>query len=303
MNASIWSLRGIGWTLGIEPKRLEAVASSADQYYQPFSKQEIGRKARHIDNPTGILKEVQQRIYSKLLKPLQFPNHLHGGLKGRSAESNARQHLAKKCVLHIDIADFFPNVRDSQIYQAWTSLGYGASPARLLTRLTTYEHHLPQGAATSTALANLVLLESDLVILEPARAQDADFTRFVDDLNLSGDSPQLLIHGTITALRDAGFRVSRKKLELMYSNGLQEVTGLGVNSPSGPSVPRYKRDRVRAGVHCLADIKSDSEREKAKQVLMGRIGYINRTNPGAARALKRQMAEVLGATIGSKTSS
>lgn len=302
MNASIWSLRGIGWTLGIDAKRLEAVASSVGQYYQPFSKQEIGKKARHIDNPTGALKEIQQRIYHKLLKPLQFPNHLHGGLRGRSAESNARQHLAKKCVLHIDIADFFPSVRDSQIYQTWSSLGYGASPARLLTRLTTYEHRLPQGAATSTALANLVLLESDLVVLEPSCAQGVDFTRFVDDLNLSGDSPQLLIHETITALSDAGFRVSRKKLELMYSSGLQEVTGLGVNSPSGPSVPRYKRDKIRAGVHCLAAIKSDSEREKAKRILMGRIGYINRTNPGAARTLKRQMANVMAA-LSSKTSS
>ena len=68
--------------------------------------------------------------------------------------------------------------------------GYSTGVARLLTKLTTRKGLLPQGAPTSTVIANLVLARSvDEPTQMPAERAGTAFTRYVDDFSLSGDNP------------------------------------------------------------------------------------------------------------------
>src|SRR6185436_20457188 len=85
-------------------------------------------------------------------------------------QTNAFQHLGKHLVVRIDIQDFFSSITDRQIYSVWADkLGNSPPVASLLTTLTTYRRHLPQGAPTSTYLANLVLLGADQVLTQLPR--------------------------------------------------------------------------------------------------------------------------------------
>ena len=60
--------------------------------------------------------------------------------------------------VNLDVKDFFPNVRHYIVYRMFRrELGFGRDVARLLTRLTTFRAGLPQGAPTSTAIANVLL--------------------------------------------------------------------------------------------------------------------------------------------------
>lgn len=293
MNSPLWSLKVLAKKMGIDLAFLEEIARSAEQNYSPFLKKRTGKKPRTIDNPSDTLKAIQRKILSRLLEQEVVPLHLHGSLKGRSPISNAKSHLGQRYVIRIDIVDFFPSVSDKQIYDTWTGLGYGAPPARLLTALTTFRHRLPQGAPISSFLANLVLREADKVLVDAAASAGCNFTRYVDDLVFSGDFPQGLVQCTADALQDAGFRVSRKKLVIMPSSSLQEVTGLGVNSTKGPSVPRYKRNKIRAGIHQLPMLTHGPDFNKAATSLASRIAHVDKLNPEPARTLKRSLAAAL----------
>jgi RNA-directed DNA polymerase len=286
------SVKGLGWKLGIRSSALEKLGASAVRHYHPFPQPRPGKKSRWIANPDKELKFAQRQIDRRLLRTLPLPDHLHGGVKGRSPRTNASAHLRKHTVVRLDLEDFFPSVTDGHVYALWEKLGYGPPVAALLTSLTTYRGRLPQGAPTSMALANLILLDADKEMQSDASNLDCSFTRYVDDVGFSGDRPEALIEGTIRILRKAGFRVSRDKIDIMPNSGPQKITGLNLNS-GRPSVPRKKRDEIRAAIHQLRAISGESSFRKAVASIQGRIQYVAVTNPGSADALKRKLANVL----------
>src|SRR5258708_36650911 len=93
-------------------------------------------------------------IFSKVV----FPDYLQGSLAGRDYVTNASLHAKKKILICEDVKRFFPSVGAIYIEQVWRDcLGFAPDVARLLTKLTTKGGYLPQGAITSSFLANLVL--------------------------------------------------------------------------------------------------------------------------------------------------
>lgn len=247
MIRDLYSVRGLSRVLGVPRDRLEQLREHAVRSYRPF-KRRTGSKVRTIDNPNAALKNVQRLIDRRLLKPFPLPDYLHGSVPGRSPRSNASEHLKHRCVVRIDIRDFFPSVSDRDVYRIWTDqFGFGPRVAGLLTSLTTYRGRLPQGAPTSSGLANLILLRADHEIQAEAESHGVSFTRFVDDLVFSGHDPRSLIQRAIAALQRSGFRVSHKKLTIMGPQELQTVTGLAVNSTDIPSVSSVEARQDSSG--------------------------------------------------------
>ena len=156
------SIRRLGHVLSLAPSVLRAVANDAGRSYRSFQQHSVknGRlKVRQIDQPVGRLETVQERIKERILAKFPFPEGINGGVKGRSPTTNALPHVRQPEVVKVDIKNFFGSVTAKAVARAWKEqFGCGADVTWLLTRLTTYKGHLPQGARTSTALANLALL-------------------------------------------------------------------------------------------------------------------------------------------------
>ena len=289
MSRRLRSIRGLAWQLGIKQQRLVQIAATAGGRYQEF----LMPKAsgfRIIHNPQVELKDIQRRINERLLKPIGFTDCAHGGIKGCSPKTNATLHTAQLCVVQLDVRECFPSISNKMVYALFQErLGFGAEISRLLTQLTTYQHSLPQGAPTSTSIANLLLgFEVDSILLGKARARDIIYTRFVDDLFFSGAEPHPLINQAIAALASAGLRVKRQKLKIQPRHIRQEVTGLTVNRSRRPSVARYKRARVRAAIHEMAQ-KDGPDKDELLRSIQGRIAHIKQTNAGEAVRLQRQL--------------
>jgi RNA-directed DNA polymerase len=85
----------------------------------------------------------------------------------------------------------------------------------LLTRLTSFERHLAQGAATSTPLANILICTIDKQIRTECERMGITYSTWVDDLAFSGNDPRKIILVVITSLRRAGLRIARKKIKIM----------------------------------------------------------------------------------------
>lgn len=277
---------------------LRAAAALASRNYapfekpskaKPFSRKTVPPKRRIIDNPLAELKRVQSLIAERLLQPLSLPSHICGGIKGKKVADNAAFHLNSRVLLKIDIKQFFPSITNRHIYWVWSDL-LNCSPeiSSLLTRLTTFERHLPQGAPTSTLLANLVLYSCDRAIREECRLRDIQYSTWVDDLAFSSYDPRPVIEVVIRSLRLQGFRVSRRKLEIAGPGARRVLNGVVLGRGFG--VPPERLSRIRSGIHKLAEGHvPPTQIEQYVRSLRGSIAQIKPINAKKADCLANDL--------------
>ncbi len=302
LRLNIGSLDVLGYAVGLSPEVIVAASQKTGHDYDPFMKvsepapfasNPVEFKQRRIDNPILITKEIQKRISRRLLRPLTLPGHLCGGVKGKSLLDNIVPHLKSRVIVTADIKSFFPSITTFQVYSIWSQL-LGCSPeiAGLLTRLTTFERRLPQGAPTSSALANLVLFSYDQPIRNFCAKHGITYTTWIDDLIFSGAESRSVINVAVSALRAGGFSLPHKKLKIMTAGKRMRVTGVLLGNKPGV-IRRYARD-MRAGIYRLSkgDVAQPQVDRYVKRI-RGRIAHINRLNPNVARPLECQFRLVL----------
>ncbi|MFQ6549360.1 reverse transcriptase family protein [Aestuariibius sp. 2305UL40-4] len=258
---------------------------------------------RLIEEPKPLLKRLQRRLLHGLLDHVPAHPASYGFTKGRSAIDAAARHAAEPMLVGFDLKDFFPTVTRSRILGLFHHLGYPEPVTEALANLTTVltpravieahdldprfaTRHLPQGAPTSPALANLCVFRLDRRLTGLARSLGATYTRYADDLTFSGDAtiaaPLLKAVPHITTAE--GFRLNLAKTRTAPSHRRQVTTGIVVNAH--PNLPRRDYDRLKAQIHQLGP-------DTDLPALAGRIAWALRLNPARgeklAKALERKL--------------
>lgn len=234
-------------TLGIPAPDLEEVRRGAELAYKvyPVPKR---RGARWIEAPDPGLKEVQRRILDRLLYRLQPHPAAHGFRAGCNICTHAAPHAGRAWVATVDIEEFFPSVKRAMLEGLSGELGLTANEGDCLLDLVTRRGRLPQGAPTSPHLVNLVMRGTDARLSELAAAKGWAYSRYADDLVLSGeDDPRGMLDALQEAVVEAGYRTNRRKCRVMGRHRRQWVTGLVVNA--GMKLPREQRRMLRAASH------------------------------------------------------
>ncbi len=278
------SIRRIEELIGRNRKDLKRIASHAGRYYRPFDRrhQKGEGKWRHIDNPTGELKEIQQRIHRNILTTIKFPEEVVGGVAGRSIRDNGEYHLRKPMLVTLDLRDCFPRISHKNIFGVYSKmLGCSNETASLLTRLTTFQRRLPQGAPTSPALANLSLLELQANLKLIAKQFNLSITFYIDDIAVSGNNVSEAIEPIINVIQKHGHAIRRKKIRRMPASCRQEVTGVIVNQKLSVSKERIKE--VRKKIFDVAASKDILDHEI--QSIWGKISFIKSISPPKAEPL------------------
>lgn len=114
--------------------------------------------------------------------------------------------------------------------------GFGNEVAECLTKLTTRQGELPQGAITSSFLANMVFWKDEPILQASFRARGIIYSRYVDDIAVSSvnflDKPTKtnVIASIYGMLYRHGYQPKRAKHEIRTSGQRMEVTKLSVNS-------------------------------------------------------------------------
>ncbi len=293
MSLPIYGANRLAHILGWDRKWLEKIATRAAEFYRPFEKPRIGKKPRLIDHPISPLKDIQALIKEHILDEVSFPSYVLGGVKGGSAWLNASLHRGKRVVITVDVVDCFPSISNNRVFRIWCNrLGCSPTVSHILTQLTTFEGHLPQGAPTSTCLANLALLPVVEECREMVSILRLELSQFVDDVGISGNLSDFDIITDISQIFSRhGFRIGRHKLHLMRCGRAQKVTGFTVNRSLG--IPRKGRSRIRAAVHELERSTLCSEALACHcRKVMGRIRHMGAFHPGVAEKLVRRVEEV-----------
>ena len=273
-------------------------AKHADEYYspfpkegkaRPFAKKNISKKVRWINQPINPLKEIQRRINSNILAQVSLPDYICGGVKGKSTKSNALRHQGARFLVTIDIQNYFPSISKDRIYRIWCeTLGCSPDVSDVLTKLTTYKGYLPQGAPTSTSLANIFIYNIDAPIRAECERLGISYSVWVDDMAFSGSAARRIIPVVIGTLRGAGLKISRRKFSVVGPGERKVITGVVL----GPklSVPSGYASGLRAGIHKLrvGKIPIGQSEDYLKQ-LEGSIAYVRNINPDLAKRLLRDL--------------
>jgi RNA-directed DNA polymerase len=288
------SVRLLAKTLGVPRDQLELLAANINAHYHEWEQTHPRTgKTRTLRSPSKELKAVQSRIAKRLFGSVVLGEEVQGGVRGKSPKTNAEMHVAKPCLVAVDVRKFFPSVRPEVVYQMLRAeFEFGRDVAALVTRLVTLDRQLPQGAPTSGVIANVLMrVPVDKPVLALSNSIGCDFTRFIDDLAISGRDPKEVINLIARSLSKLHLAISRKdKLKIMPRTGRQEITGLLVNGLR-PSISKTRRDRVRAAIHQMQRGHDSKGRRKVVQSLHGRIQHVRLFNAGNARRLERQLAD------------
>lgn len=257
----------------------------SNSYYHEFL-----HKGRPIAEPLGQLRVLQERL-KHLLAETELPKYVHGGVKGRSPVTNARLHVGKAAVLNFDIKKFFPSVKPRHVYKMfYERLRFPADVAHWLTKLVTFKGQLPQGAPTSTIVANLVILPLCRRLEILASKHRSDYGQFVDDGTLSGPLYLENLRGLIEKIiSQEGFQASPKlhKRRTRYYWQEQVVNGVRVDKRIG--VPQEKLHQIHEQIRELRGRSSNGDAEKEYQSVRGRITWVRSLDEKKGRKLMQKL--------------
>lgn len=241
-------------------------------------------KSRMIHRPSKTLSYIQYMLLHKVYDLLPYSNHVIAYVPGKSCRDGAAQHTRKKIVLSMDISNFFTSVKRAQVRNALSNY-YPRHVAHLMAELSTCENFVPQGAATSGAVANLVAqhtFDQDIQGRLPAWT----YTRYSDDMTFSTVhevSAENITRTTKTVercLKKYGFQVNSKKTRWVRAPKRQVVLGLQVND--GVCLPRRKYHEIRAQFNKAADQgivtmakEQGKEPWQVEGYLRGLLSYVN----------------------------
>jgi len=288
--------------VGYKPQFVYGAANAPDRYYRKFEVPKRSGGIRVISEPLPSLKEIQRWILDNIVSRVKPSRFAKGFRRGYSIKDNARFHIGQPIVISVDIEDFFPSISFSRVYGIFVNCGYSHAVATLLTSLCILDDGLPQGAPTSPALSNLVASNLDRRISDYVLKHGYRFTRYADDIALSGLQEHASIGAILSFLNNAagseGFRLNPGKTRVLRQGQRQEVTGVVVNKRM--AAPRALRRKLRQTAYYVNKFGLRSHMEHAHvdkrayvEHLLGKANYVLFLNPedrdaqGVKTALKR----------------
>jgi RNA-directed DNA polymerase len=293
-----------------------------DHYHRTWLPKRSGGY-RLIEVPKARIKAVQRRVLRRILDVIPPHARAEGFVRGRSALSHAARHAGHAAVLCLDLEDFFTSIPFRRVFHVFRTAGYPGPVARALAgvcttslpvaelvrcprpafpseigrhqrlRSSALARHLPQGAPTSPALANLCALGLDRRLRAAAGASGAEYSRYADDLAFSGGdlfSRRATHFATLAAAiaLDEGFEVNFHKTRIMRQAARQRVCALVVNAH--PNLARRDHDRLKAVLtNCVRHGAGSQNREghaDFRAHLRGRVAWLESVAPARGAKLR-----------------
>ncbi len=227
--------------LCIENERLFAIVNGTASFYRTFELRKRSGGVREIRAPYPSLKAVQWWIYDYVLKKQYVHGCAHGFRPKKSIVTNVKTHVEGKCLLKLDLKDFFPSIKINKVVQVFKNVGYTDTVSWLLAKLCCLDDELPQGAPTSPVLSNIIARAMDKRLYRLAKRFEYRYSRYADDISFSGeDIPVAFIKYATDIIEDCGFSVNSKKVRLYREHDNKILTGVAIKN-GGIKLPREKR--------------------------------------------------------------
>jgi hypothetical protein len=296
----------------------------AHYHYRVLAKE--GGAIRLIEAPKERLKQIQEQILKEILEKIRVHPAVHGFRRGRSIRTFAAPHVAQRVVLRMDLRDFFPSISAPRVQAMfrtagypesvanflgglctnavpralWQERGWGLDPLRMAEARQLYAWpHLPQGAPTSPALANICAHRVDCRLTGLAERCGAVYTRYADDLAFSGGEGfergvERFSIRVAAILLEEGFAVNHRKTRIMRQGVRQYLAGVVANQRL--NVPRPDYDRLKAILtNCVRSGPESQNREGHSDFrahLRGHVSFVEMVNPTRGARLRKLFDQI-----------
>jgi len=258
---------------------LHHITSFLKQYYVKKIILKSEGSTRELSIPKRKLKVIQRNILKHILVNHPVSSVTHGWVKSKSRFSCLQGHIYHTNLITLDINNYFDSIHYSSIYKIFNiNLQFSRQIATILTKLTTYEHRLPQGAPTSPCLANIYLYSFDNYLSNYCKKMKVTYTRFGDDMIFSSNSDIIYIINKINfLLKQRGLKIATQKTTIS-TNLTNRVPILGLIVSDSVYVPKKERKLVEAIL--INSQKTGLERQNIHQIknftehIKGRVNNI-----------------------------
>jgi hypothetical protein len=295
-------------SLAISLPDLIEIATNRNRYYA--SPKEPIRKAdktiRKVFCVRKPLKQIQANIKKKIFYDVHYPPYLLGSLPNidlrRDYIKNAELHAGSYFSVSEDINNFFSSIKAKFVFRLWRELfGFKEDIAILLTKLTTYRDSVPQGAATSSFIGNLIFYDREHLLVDEMHSRGFIYTRFVDDIQISSkhsvnrEDVSWITSSIYGMLASKQLQPCRRKRKIQTAARQMTVHNLRVNS-GRPTLGRSQISKIRAAVHKLELLARNSrntlEYQKVYRSVFGQVENLIRIQPQKGQKLKKHLVGI-----------
>lgn len=262
------------------------VIDTAPARYRVYPIEKRNGGERIIAQPSRELKAMQRYVLHEKLA--EFPVHERALAyeEDTSIYKNALIHKNANAILKLDFRDFFPSlkVRDWEKFVANSRhSSMESADAKLYSKILFWGQKrkskkprcLSIGAPTSPKISNILMYSFDSVLAEKAAEQGLSYTRYADDITISGNSTE-----KITQLENEAQRLVRKmkspNLEFneekrgLYTKGQRRmVTGLILTPEKNISIGRGRKRLISSMLHRDSLNQLDVDSRSALKGLLG----------------------------------
>lgn len=309
------TLNDLAWFADVKNLQAKTTLPQLQHYHYKWLSRPH-KAPRLLETPKPCIKSIQRQILCQILNKVTPHDSAHGFRKGYSCITHAQQHAKKEILLRMDIQDFFISITQKRVYGLFHSLGYPKYISYTLSALCTNapnpdmlgnvyhtlswkkkklitQPHLPQGAPTSPALANLCCWKLDKRLEGLARKADITYSRYADDLTFSGNinlyKSNIFFRKIIEQIaNEEGFLINHTKTFTKTKSQQQSLVGIVVNEHL--NISRKEYDKIKAILHnCKIHGTDDQNKEQHnnfQSFLRGKIAYISSINSSKGEKLQ-----------------
>jgi hypothetical protein len=278
--------------LRIGPTDLMRIIETAPARYKEYTIPKRRGGQRLIAQPSRELKALQRYILEFKLSAFPIHEAATGYVKGRNIHFNAEMHRHNRVILKLDFQDFFPTitVRD------WNLLLRARRPDVIdpgdlnLYRLLLFwgqRSRIPRclsiGAPTSPTLSNIIMFELDTRFANVARTSKVTYTRYADDMTISGASVEHVrqfeedIIKIVRSTKSPALTFNQQKRGVYLKGEKRMVTGLIITPESRLSIGRERKRLISVMLHKV--VIGESAGVEHFNYLKGIIGFCIANEP------------------------
>ena len=292
-NAPIYKVESLAKHLGTTSSLLKKLADNSSKYYRLKTKPKKNGGLRKYYSIREPLKSVQAKIRKRILLKVTYPEYLQGSIKGRSPKTNAQIHVGAKCLIELDVANFFPSITRDQVFRTFRYyFNFSEEVSNLLADLITHQDKLPQGSPVSSDIANLVLCwdGDEAILAEQLKNKGIKYSRYVDDIaisasrSLTNNEKTEAIKLVNSFIKSKGFQVSHKKTQVAGPRKTKCLTGVRIGKDRN-NLPHEYINSVYRQIKQLKNEAALSDNRIAS--LRGKINYIRQFNSKQAARLEK----------------
>lgn len=288
----IESIKDMSELINLSERFIYHLNTSINYFYKEVKVKRKNKKIRILACPSKRLKAVQAWILRNILDKISVEHAAVAYVKGKNLLDNLEVHKSNKFIICLDIENFFGAISQMWVYSLFRSLGYNKNISYIFANLCTYKGSLPQGGVTSPSLSNILCKRLDRRILGYTGARNIAYSRYADDITLSGNNPNILLKSVEfvkSIIEDEGFNLNMDKYRVIRPGHCRKITGLIISDDNiCVGIGRRKKKELRAKIHNLKSGKlSEQEAKKMELHIKGWLSFLEAIDQTGYEQIKK----------------